>query len=360
MMAQMDADATEVALRRYKEERAQEGEKIDTPEEMAAKIEWLRSSGVEVDLPEERGLKGQAATPSGPPFSYVHLPADINSPVVEISARSGESGDVLKGLLAPVFATEESMDPETVARAAAVQMQRLVVGGSIAEGKKLEMPSADVISQNALGGVCETYPLVNASQDNGWIAVRLYIDEVGALRARPRNKRAEDLASAVGLTGLAIHGDAFIGRCARDGMGREMNQNFRVGDLAHNSDWVSQARMAHMRRAAEEGHGDTEHLASGSDAAGRYTWTQTDEDVEVRVHGAPNGRGAAKRVAVSYGGGGSLRVKVDGVELLAVDKLFARVTPDDCSWSLDGDHVVVTLEKADPAAWAALEPLGSA
>ena len=41
------------------------------------------------------------------------------------------------------------------------------------------------------------------------------------------------------------------------------------------------------------------------------------------------------------------------------EKLFARVTPDDCNWTLDGEHIVLSLEKADSKPWAALVPLGS-
>ena len=41
------------------------------------------------------------------------------------------------------------------------------------------------------------------------------------------------------------------------------------------------------------------------------------------------------------------------------EKLFARVTPDDCSWTLDGEHVVITLEKTDSKPWQGLGPLGS-
>ena len=42
------------------------------------------------------------------------------------------------------------------------------------------------------------------------------------------------------------------------------------------------------------------------------------------------------------------------------EKLFAKVTPDDCSWTLDGEHIVITLEKAVAGRpWAGLVPLGS-
>ena len=53
------------------------------------------------------------------------------------------------------------------------------------------------------------------SLENGFSDVKLYIDEIGALRGRERNPRAEALAAAAGLSGLSIHGDAFVGRLVR-------------------------------------------------------------------------------------------------------------------------------------------------
>ena len=86
----------------------------------------------------------------------------------------------------------------------------------------------------------------------------------------------------------------------------------------------------------------------------KYSWKQTDEDVELRVKGAPDAKGAAKRVKVTYGRGESVTVTVDGVLLLGLAPLFARVTPDECSWTLDKGEVVVTLEKANAKAWSEL------
>ena len=80
----------------------------------------------------------------------------------------------------------------------------------------------------------------------------------------------------------------------------------------------------------------------------------------MRVRGAPTGRGAAKRVAVTYYGGMGLAVAIDGrPPLVDIPRLFARVAVDDSTWTLDGDCVVVTACKADARAWAALALPGS-
>jgi len=107
-----------------------------------------------------------------------------------------------------------------------------------------------------------------------------------------------------------------------------------------------------MQAAQAANHGSDEHLASGDEI--HFAWSQTDDEVEVRVRGAPEGKGASKRVKVAYGRGTSLVVSIDGAEVLTLEPLFARVVPDDCAWTMDGGEVVVTLPKAEERPWAVL------
>merc|ERR1719188_409746 len=99
-------------------------------------------------------------------------------------------------------------------------------------GLDVKAPSAATIQELAAGGACEAYPLAQPSDQNGWRSVKLYIDEIGALRGRPRNQRAEDLAAAAGLAGLSIHGDAYVGRCERGQELGERNVDFAAAELA--------------------------------------------------------------------------------------------------------------------------------
>eukprot|EP01063_Lacrimia_lanifica_P014557 TRINITY_DN21121_c0_g1_i1.p1 TRINITY_DN21121_c0_g1~~TRINITY_DN21121_c0_g1_i1.p1 ORF type:complete len:337 (+),score=107.79 TRINITY_DN21121_c0_g1_i1:49-1059(+) len=321
-------------------------------EETRESVEWLRARGVEVELAGERA--GNAAKPlparvSGRPFAYVCIPADVTVAVTSHEADPAVE-DTLPALLAPRFASEEAMDDETVARETASRVKNLLVGGDDS-GAKPKPPSAASMQAAAAGGACEAYPLAQATSNNGWKAVRLYIDEVGALRGRPRNQRAEDLAAAAGLVGLSIHGDVYVGRCEKTDAG-ERNVDFTAEDLAPSAPWAREAAAANSAAAQQGGFGDSEHLAEGSTDA--YSWTQTDDDLEVRVLSAPSGKGAAKRVKVSYGTGTSLVVTFDGAEALRVDALFDRIIPDDCSWTLDDGTVVITMEKGDPRPWASL------
>ena len=322
-------------------------------------------------------------------FTFVRLPADCNLPIEEQTGFDLGTGDVLPTLLAPLFKSDVSLDPEVVARESAARFKEMK---NIAEREDKRMkedkakagvqddddgddadsgvlpPSAMELDRQAKMGVCEAWPLLNPSDETGWTAVKLYIDEVGALRKRTRNARAEALCAAVGQPDVAIHGDAFVARIENYGKWHadERNVDFGMEELAHNSHWVclamkiKEARGDAAAQAAAKGPSKKlETFVSGADEHGRYTWTQTHEDVEMRVLvGIPSGPTAKKRIKVSYGRGESVKVFVDGKTVLDIEKLFDRISPDDCSWCLDvskeGTALVVTMEKIEPRAWVEL------
>lgn len=215
-------------------------------------------------------------------------------------------------------------------------------------------PSAATLTKLSANGACEAYPLDRADAHNSYTDVKLYIDEVGALRGRGRNKRAEALAASAGLAGLSIHGDAYVGR-SRPGRG---NLDFTMAELSPSSNWCVAAHRAHASAAAAAGHSDSEVLVGGSGAG--YAWSQTDQEVEVRVAGAPEGKAGPKRVRVGYGSGNALEVTVDGKTLVSLRPLFDRVDTDGCVWTLEGSDVVVSMEKADPRPWTSLLLSGNA
>lgn len=328
------------------------GQGARTKEESEESIAYLRERGVEIVLPGEHRAT-PAALPGAPKYDFVFISADEHVAVAAERAEATE-GDGLKALLAPRFVAAAAIDEDTLKRESAHQASKMLVAGKDAATLTKETATVAQMQRTAVGGMCEAYPLCMGNEENGWSSVRLYIDEVGALRARPRNTRAEDLASAAGIVGLSIHGDAYVGRCVRFD-GGERNQSFGVGELAHDSEWIVAARRANHRLAEQRSHAQ-EDFASGDQ--GTFYWTQTDDDVEVRVRAAPTGRGAAKRVSVSYGSGEALAVSFDKQAALAIPKLFARVTPDECTWTLDNGELVVSLEKVDRRVWASLSLAG--
>lgn len=82
-----------------------------------------------------------------------------------------------------------------------------------------------------------------------------------------------------------------------------------------------------------------------------YSWTQTDEEVEVVVQLV---EGATfKDVQVKYHPQ-SIEVKCRKEPLLSL-RLFERIDPDGCTWTLDRDggetKLVITMEKIETASW---------
>uniref|UniRef100_A0A7S3WBL3 Uncharacterized protein n=1 Tax=Emiliania huxleyi TaxID=2903 RepID=A0A7S3WBL3_EMIHU len=321
----MTSDSPAAAAAPAPQQVAAAADDEDPPRTEAERLAYLRSRGVEVELAEERqSHPPPAAGGAGRAFTFVRIPAEPTVAVsLESAAAPSGGGDVLPGLLAPRFADDGVMDDATVARETAGRLRNMVAGGAPGAAEALRAPSAETVQKLAAGGACEAYPLAQPSAANGWVGVRLYIDEVGALRSRPRNARAEALALAAGLSGLAIHGDVYVSRCARreGGGGGEANVDFGLEELAPDSAWAAAARRENGAAAAAHGGGD--HFAGGD--SGSYAWSQTEEEVEVCVRGAPSGRGAAKRVGVAYGRGRSLRVCFDGKVAVELPELFDAV-----------------------------------
>jgi hypothetical protein len=103
------------------------------------------------------------------------------------------------------------------------------------------------------------------------------------------------------------------------------------------------------------GRSELQQAVDGTDGVAKseegYSWTQTDDEVEVVVP-LPNGA-TAKDANVKYLPK-SIEVKCRKEPLLALS-LFDRVDPDGCTWTLerDGDEckLVITMEKANPTSW---------
>jgi len=322
------------------------------------RLEWLRARGVEIDLVQDKSgpnrppRRAEAAPPVEESndrryFSFVRIPAATTEEIrVERALRDYREGDSLKEWLGPRFADETEIDARVAERETRGQIEKMVVSG-----QGLKAPSAKTIQTLAKTGGAEAYPLAHASEANGQEAIKLYVDEVGTLRQRPRNPRAERFAAeSAGLSGLRIHGDAYVGRTMLTPHGVE-NLDFIEADLEPSSPWAVDARRTHANDFAAMPSTD---LKSGSTA--HYDWSQTNEDLEVSVKLGQAGV-AKSRLTVDYGkpAGASLFVDLDDTHLVAIPRLFDRISPTDSSWSIDRDRLVITLEKVDPRDWAALD-----
>lgn len=81
----------------------------------------------------------------------------------------------------------------------------------------------------------------------------------------------------------------------------------------------------------------------------KYFWTQTLSALEVHVHVRP---GVKAREVVCDIGTETLKVGLKGEPLLIQGKMFGKVKPDDCMWTLvDNKIVQISLEKLDGMKW---------
>jgi len=81
----------------------------------------------------------------------------------------------------------------------------------------------------------------------------------------------------------------------------------------------------------------------------KYVWTQTLGALEVYVDVKPGVK--AKQIVCDIGGE-TLKVGVKGEPLILDGKLFSKVKPDDCMWTLlDNKCVQITMEKFDDMKW---------
>lgn len=138
------------------------------------------------------------------------------------------------------------------------------------------------------------------------------------------------------------------------------NVSFSLGvDTSLDAPWLQKATTENLEYQVEmnkiTGRSELQQAVDGTDGVAKaeegYSWTQTDEEVEVVV---PLPKDAtSKDIQVKYHPK-SMEVKCRKEPLVSLS-LFARVDPDGCTWTLDHDgdqsKLVVTMEKADPTSW---------
>ena len=284
-------------------------------------------------------------------FTYVRIPAseDLSLEECTASAPAADAGDLLPAMLKQCFADGRVIDKDA-AQAHATR--------NFGAGKAAELDVGALQAATAAGSV-ETFALVRPGPSNGMCGVYLYVDEVGALKNLPVNRRAVALATACGFSGASFNGVAYVGRVRTQPVPAR-NVDFKVSDMDSNSEWLKRAatenieyNMEMQRLAAtmkEKGvdADDKSKNLEGEDAVQGYTWTQNDDDLEVVVD-VPSD--AAKGdIKVNFATS-SIEVKVRGETHLRLD-LYGKVVADECVWTLAPGKLALTLEKADCVSWA--------
>jgi len=321
-----------------------------------SRLSYLRAHGIEVETPEDRASRAAApASPGTREVKYVYLPSDQSIDVGELTffppdgAASG--GDALPPHLRHHFTASGRRDVDGDILASELSKGNPLLSG----GGEAKVTPASLASVAAPGNV-ESFPLCQPSAENGATSVRLYIDEIGAIKDLPVNKRAADLARTAGYDPPPVfHGDAFVGRSIA---GR--NVNFSLSEAYRDAAWLRSAFQDNLasQRASNPASGtETQKGADGTDGDCKsedgFAWTQTEAEVEVIV--PTDGDVRAKDVRVTFKPADTL-VKVRGVKVAHVET-YGRIDPDGCTWTLEAGSVageknlVISCEKAEEAIW---------
>lgn len=347
-----------------------------TPEQRLA---WLRERGVLVETAEERKINeirnimkeedidvvdGEKYSD----FSFVHVPHDEALPMKELKMKVLPSqvgkGDVLLEELKPFFSALSKKVDMSLFKDQATK--------HFGSGDTPMQVSEDALKSVATQGQVESFCLVQPMPSNKFTSVNVYLDEVGLLKRLPMNKRGGDIALKAGFNPAPkFYGDVFIGRLNSKPV--LTNADFKLGaDTSPNAEWLQRATMENLEYQASmtsisgktdqvQPSADGEDGIAKTEEGGLYSWTQTDEEIEIVLPlGSTEARNALSSKDVKAGGlkvkynPRNVNVKFKGVEILNL-KLYANIDPDGCTWTLDigskETSLVISCEKVDPMSW---------
>jgi len=337
-----------------------------TPQE---REKWLRDHGVLIETPQDRlkeehahslamdGVCSIVEQLSGVQLQeenniqFVFVPQDDTKPLqtVQLPASiANQPGDSLPNYVKAQFADSKSIDTGLLQEQATKQF----AGGDLKQLADTKLNAASMNAAAAQGSV-ETFPLVHPADTNGFCGVYIYLDEVGLLKKLPNNTRASQLAAACGFHPPPnFYGDVFVGRVKSKPV--LQNVNFVAGvDTDGTSEWMKRAVSENLSWQQEMNRvtgktGETQPAQAGTDGTvaeeDNFTWTQDDDEVELTV---PFPAVINKRLVKVVFFSRAVRVMYDGKEHLAVKPLYGGIDVDGCTWTIDGDKLVITCEKVD-------------
>jgi len=224
--------------------------------------------------------------------------------------------------------------------------------------------SEDAMQAVADEGQVESFTLVYPTSSNKFTGVNIYLDEIGMLKRLPLNKRAGNFALRAGFNPAPMfYGDIFMGRLTSKPV--ITNVDFKLGsDTSLDAAWLQRATMENLEyqttmNSITGSDGNVQSAVDGEDGIakaennGLYTWTQTDEEIEIIVPLASSKASNSRDVCVNfYSKKITLLYKKD--QVLSLD-LYTSIDVDGCTWTLDRNSketsVVITCEKSDAISW---------
>ena len=281
-------------------------------------------------------------------------------PITE--AGTVPAGDQIPELVRPRFA----------AQGAGVHEEVLGEHARSTLGETAQSLTPQAFADATQQGSVETFALVRPAEVNSNAGVYIYLDEIGVLKELKKNPRAAAIAASCGHVGVSFAGDVYVGRVCTQPVPMR-NGDFFIKDLDSSNDWIKTAPEENYKygigmkevEAALNSKGNSQQIKlggfdegempRGAAPDGSYSWTQTNDDVEVVVPLQPGTR--AKDLSVSIKRQ-SLFVSTGSSTLVRVDTLNGSVGVDDSTWTVEGGRLVVTMEKSRPSIWRMLSADG--
>jgi hypothetical protein len=298
-------------------------------------------------------------------ITFVYIPQNDSKPMATLKlpakVRAAHPGDAIPKYVQSFFADSKTIDTTLLKEQATKQF----AGGSLMmKGRavdSMENISAAAMQSVTAQGSVETFPLVHPADTNQYCGVYIYLDEVGLLKHLPQNKRASQMAATCGYhPPPQFYGDIFVGRVQTKPVMTNVNSK-TPEDTTASAEWMQRAVSENLawQQAMKEATGKkpaetqlqpnvqgTEGEAVQEEA---YEWTQTEEEIEVRVPCSSSGGETwdKSKLKVNFLPT-SIKIQHEGDKVVEL-QLYARVNVDGCTWTLDGGGktLVVTCEKAE-------------
>ena len=290
-------------------------------------------------------------------LTYVVIPADSSQPLQECSVTTKPHPEALLEHIKPMFASgSDQVDVSLLQQQSNGAATNLFASST---GDALPQVSHDVLQQVAKEAHVETFTLVHPTLSNQKTSVVMYLDEVGMLKRLPLNKRASDYAARAGYNPPPqFYGTVILSRFQYstsrvDGTAVKHVLNFTMDDASPHATWLMQAaqdNLQHQQQFNQATGAKLEQAAiQGTDGTVAveqdYTWTQTEEELELRI--VSDEPVTKKDVKIQFA---PQMLQVHKPKVVSI-ALFERVDVESCTWTIDKNELVISMEKQEAAFW---------
>ena len=366
------------------------GEVKDDEKTSEERIEWLRSKGIQIDIPGERKNKKVLTASDMRSIKCVKVPCDDKKPLVEVDIQIEKTGfgDQLLQALKPNFSTNDT---------SGFNMNILKETAAKQFGNQDVKLSEDVLARMCENSSVEVFSLDHPCAANKYESVAIYLDEASQLKALPPNRRATQIARECGFQDVPLAGDVYLARTAMQGKDTSKgktalvdvkltNVDFTLSDI-NSSGWMKGAEARNYEAKAASGQidmsGDSLKKTSGGSGANwdsrGLKWTETITSMDVvfsmRAWADMNWEGGQanplfptklttayfKQTCKVVFGHTSLKIltKASPATVYLDVNLCRGVEVDDCTYTLavgpTGEcEVEISMEKPSPGLWGQL------